>query len=1185
MVQDRIVPIRKPARPDPASSPARFYFFMAEHITGARPLDSALKRARALLALDQGYEPNIVRVSYPSQGGLNTFLLFPTYSEFAFWRASVDYNQTEVHRVIPDSHRCLHLDVEMPLSVPRERYEEMVWRLRCCVFSLCWRYLVHPDGRPFSNQDQSHFIEAVCEREPDAPGQDRHSTHLNFPQVVFPDNRAEYRFMHALYKSAEAVRAALPDMALYRSRTGASHSLRMARCIKLNKPQSLLVTRNHHHALHYHDPCWIQGNYDDSPNRVVLGRELFDPLPDEGRLDRPVALGPARQPRVVPVPEVVQDYVRRLWPGREFHLCRDGLLTSTFVGPSLPNVIFRAKPDFSYFALLMLMLSYGRCCFEGFYELVRRLRPDSASSTEERLKKYRLRYESCLRHYVPQHRGSVLKRIAKFLPGGEDQLPLFCPFTPAATTTCRLSFLVHHNEKSGRFFVHCLGCQRMRQMGTETSVPRTTYFCSRYVSDHLGLGRLAGEARSTLVLNAGMGLGKTHWLRDELRFSEPKTVLSVTVRVVLAHCFEERFGGHLYSSTGGRYFEWYETQEQEDKPAWMAIQLESLKRYGESFRKHSKPLPTLDVLVLDEFWSLMAQVASSTMDRRHRECVDVLLCLMRLATHVVVLDADAHAEGVPYDMIAETRTDHAIDVLYNTHLPVPLKKYSFMDYEALVEQLYQRVFAGHVVGICSGSLLEATALREVLRQRLQFDSQGMRDHEILSFSSQSTEDDMSTLRDADDLWPGKTVCFTPTVTVGFDFNPEDVGEEEREIYILCSSATAGPSTMLQMAGRFRQSLRVYLCMLPASVTAVRNLRPCTVHEVLGSCEANTARYKRIVQETAGGQYDEHGYFQVDNTDPLCRIAGWCKAERNSAMRNYVTALRLLLLQHGEPFEDMRVLPEVANARPPVLAEVLTETRWNEWRVECDSYEQAQAKREEVYTLYDFPAPPIPLAGSECAFLARTRVPNTLFQCWERLGGPEGLFHEDQALALYQADLAGHGHYTGFNDNAHPLASYHFTDQATGRPVAFNQFLAHTVCWVARLLQPFVREARNNRYVPGDELLRQHYGTAFFHDHYLKPLATPENAPLLELVGLTKTQLEKPIGRANALNCMLRKCLGLFNMTTLSRRVRYLGRTCTAYTLDWQRYDALRELIRGHSVYPYELLPLGLACPVREGIIL
>lgn len=1155
---------------------------MAEEISAQRPLEAALRRARELVALDQGYEPNIVRVRFPGFDASNRFLLFPTYAEFAFWRASVDLAQLEVHRVIPDGPRCLHLDVEMPLTVPRERFLDQLLLLRSCVYSLLWRYLHHADGRAFTIQDQESFIEAMCERVHDHPQQSRHSVHLNYPQVVFRNNRAEYRFMHALLKAAEQMRAALPDMALYRARAGASHSLRMARTIKLGKPESYLQPRTHTHNLHYHDPVWVATDHDDSPTRVVLGQELFDAVAAEGRADRSVQPGAARAPRVIPVPPMVQNYVRRLWPGREFHLRRDGMLTSTMVGPCLNHVILRAKPDFSYFALLMLMLSYGYCSFESFYELVQRLRPDSASTGEERRRKYHERYQSALRHYNPQLTLNYNKRIAKFLPNGEQGLPLFCPFTPLSETTCRLSFLVHFNEKSGRFFLHCLGCQRMRQVGTEISAFRTEYFCSRYVNGHLGLGRFATTERSTLVLNAGMGLGKTHWLQEELRFSEPTKVMFVTVRRVLADCFVGRFQCELYRSTGGRYFEWYEHQEGAALPAWMAIQLESLKRLGQSFRKHEQPLPALDVLVLDEYWSLLAQVASSTMDRRHRECVSVLLCLMRRATHVVVLDADAHAEGIPYDVITEARADHRVQTLYNMHLPVPLKQYQFMDYEELVEQLYQRVYDNHVVGVCSGSLLEAQALQSVLRQRLQFDTQGAREHEMLSYSSQSTEDDLAELREADAHWPGKTVVFTPTVTVGFDYNPDDEHESEREIYVLCSSSTAPPATMLQMVGRFRKSVRVYMCMLPAAVTAVRDMRPCTVQEVLNCCEANSARYRRIIQEAVGGDYDEHGYFQVDERDVLCRIAGWCKAERNSAMRDYVTVLRLLLLQHGELFSDTRRMPDMANNRPAVVAEVLTQTRWDDWLAECQTFATQPAKREEICIAYELEPPALPFAWSEYAFLARARVPNMMFRCWERIGGPEGLFRDEEATALYQADLGGHGLYTGYDDNTHPLMAYHFNAKATGRPVVFNQFWAHTICWVARLLQPFMHRCRNGRYVPGNELLEHHYGTEFFHEHYMQPLKLAENAPLLEMVGLTKSQLEKPLGRANALNSMLRKCLALFNMTTLSRRTRIQGRVCTSYTMDWARYDALRELLRGRSVYPYELLPLGLAAPELAG---
>lgn len=1148
-----------------------------EYIEGTRPLARALDRVKALRLLDQGYTPNVVRLRLPDYSF--RFVLFHSYAEHRFWRASMDFASVEAHRVVLDGPRALHVDIEMELTVARERFEEQLWRLRCCVFSLVRRFMTHEDGRPYSHQDHEHLVEAICERDPAAPNQSRHSAHLVFPQILLRDNLAEFRFMHALLKSCEAVRAALPDMALYHARKDATHSLRMARCVKLGKPESLLVCRTHTHNLDYHDPSWVEE--DDRLARFLLTAELFDSVPGEARR---VALGPNAPPKVIRVPDNVQDFVRRVWPGYEFTLRKEGVLTGVQVGPCLPSVILRPRPDFSYFSLAMLMLSYTTCSFEGYYELVRRLRPDSAASGPERLHKYKQRYNSAVQHYSAQLGINFNRRIAKFLPNGMEGLPLFCPFAPQGTATCRLSFVVHYNEKSERFFVHCMGCQNMRQVCSSTTLPRTTFFCRRYVNEHLGLGRTAGDARSTLVLNAGMGLGKTKWLSDELRFSEPSRVLFVTVRRVLADCFVGRFGCELYSSTSGQYFEWYERQSAGHLPAWMAIQLESLKRLGASFRKHEAPLPEVDVLVLDEYWSLLTQVASSTMDKRHRECVDVLLCLMRLARHVVVLDADAHAEGVPYEVLRETRQDHAITTLYNLHLPVPLKHYHFMDYTTLVEQLYQRIFDGHVVGICSGSLLEANALRDTIAARLQFDSQGERDYVPLSYSSQSSQEEIAMLSDANGLWPGKTVCFTPTVTVGFDFNPEDDQEREREIYALCSSSTASPATMLQMVGRFRKSTRVYLCMLPSAVTAVRDTRPVTVSEVLDSCDANTARYKRIVQETAGGQYDEHGYFRVDRADPLCRIAGWCKAERNSAMRNYVTVLRLLLLQHGEVFEERRVLPAVANDRPPVLAEVLVQTRWDDWLRECAAFANTQAKREELYALYEFEAPPLPLPGPECAFLQRTRLNNVLFRCWERLGGPEGLFHEEESRMLYQADLAGHGHYTGYDDSGHPLLAYHYNDKATGRPVAFNQYLAHTVSWMTRLLQPFMRATRGGRFVTGAELLKQHYGTQFFHEHYLAPLKDPNNAPLLELVGFTTRQLEKPLARANSMHSMLRKCLALFNMGTKSKRVRVFLVSQTAYSMDWERYDHLRELLQGHSVYPYELLPLGLCQPPAGSIL-
>lgn len=1131
-----------------------------QHFRGPGSLQAAINSYKLLVA-NGAESANIIR-QRTSAG--HEFILFCNYRDYYNYRMTT--GPRELHRVVLGK-RNLHIDLEAPMSLPLADFNSDVHQICQLVHGYVYRFMTDICGQPWQWSDYDKLVIARSARCPHFPEQTRRSVHLNFPQVRFKCNLGEYRFMHELLARVRALKLSVePDMNLYRSKPDTTHSLRLAGTEKLTEREtSFLQYETYIQQPYLHDPVW----FDPSDTTVEWTYVTFDAfqLPRVASEARATGMPerPSRMPRPV-IDQAVSEYLHVLWPRLECSIYpSQAPYVAATVRPDWMATIVHPVPGVKWFALAMMEQTRAGAGFDRFWELLQRVKPtEDGVDREKRKRKYRERYLSAQREFADHPRFLVENRtLAKFVRGGLDALPRFCPF---GVEGCAMDFAVYYIERSKRYFIHCRSCGNKRQVGTRDTFRDMGYFCSPYIDQFMPPGLFSVPGRATFVINSGMGTGKTTWLRQELLAANPVKVLMVSVRVVLAECYHHWIECDMYTAI--KDFRAY----YEDHPAraWIAIQLESLKRFARSF----DVLPSIDVLVLDEYWSLMLQFQSSTMERRMRECCNALFALMRLAQKVVILDADARPYGEPWEAVKRERGED-VALLYNLHLPDPVKHYTIMDYDALLERIYFRVRFSHLVGICSGSRLELESIQRSIADRLAQETDGEQEFVPLTYSSQSSDEHMLTVSRADELWQGMHVCYTPTITVGANYKPTENEEQEREreVFIIASELTASPTTMLQMAGRFRWSRRVCIAMLPTMFVTKTDAFSGTIDDVLVCCQENIARYRNTLAEHAPRVINSMGAWVVDPLDHATRMAAWCKAERLLARADYLGMLRLLILQHGERFVDERQLPPWMNTRPAVLQRVVSNCQLEQFEQTALRLSEDATARATLLLKYDVMPHQCNLTGRELAFLEHSERAVCYLQCLSLHGGLLGpLQNLDE---LYTAELIAGG--AAVEDAAqlyrHPLTRYLQSTTAQNKLMPLRETHALTIAWASRALSPFIQWCAVGQFATSKQIVEEIYDVEQFHADYMKPLSEPKNQDLFRMFGFSSSQLNKVPAKINSMLSILRKFAAIFELQITTRK-RLSHRAPSTFCMDFQRANDILQIARGQTC-GHELEPLAI----------
>lgn len=1102
----------------------------------------------------------------------NHFLVFESDQELRRWLLlQGELDRLELHTVLPgDRPRVLHMDFELDLPPAvrddpeqfralRARFDDSLGAYRCAVFNTVlrarcgWRY-----------DQEGQVIVARAERDDSYYEQTRFSAHMVWPQVLLRNALAEIRCVHAVAALARQLGATVAhDHELYRTSLDKIHSLRLAGCSKYPLRLITVLRLRGDHPHHYHDPSWVERDPEDPPMmRWMLDSSKFDPCPEELR-----ALPPTLQGTPRPRPTLaLQGFLARIVPAGRLSGdmdCGDWQAPDTVhlrPRPSLlglPGVRGR-ELGWRKVAYLFLSSQHDQS-FDAFYQALEQIRPRVAIDRRARREKYLLRYEQFRRFLPAWPRPYSLPALLRAL-----DLEQSCPdalarwrFCPIGGGDCLVNFQVTESRDTGRFFIECLSCGNRRQVGARDTYMHSEYFCARYLNQYLTPAALEPEG-TTLAVNSNMGTGKTTYLREQLglRRQEWKKVAMITVRRSLAGCFKAALGplGLVdYREIEDKdYFRFFA----EDRQRWLVVQMESLYRMGQSYKRVKLPLPELDLLVLDEYLSLCKQLLSQTMNHRHRGVWEVLTALIRRAKRVVVLDADFVPEDVPYEYLREHRPALGFRVLHNLHLPVPLKTLRIVDYPVWYERARTAALAREPVSYVSASRAELVAVHRAIEEEV---AQALPEESRATqlYSSDASEEIMAQVPLCNELWGDMDVVgITPSVTVGVDY----VGRA-RLLLALASRMSCDPQTLLQMLGRFREATDVLLSLLAGAGTPKKNFKsPLTTDEVLDAANTKALEYIERVSEGTTRLDDETGVYRLDLGDWLARMTAWGVAQRWLAQHDYIGALRWSVLSHGDRCVDERQVHEQQQQRPELVRQVVEsdrQERYNQRAEVLGSSEQHQERVKQALGIDNYNR--VQLPGKALAFLEACRP--QLFMCntWRSLGGHLGLLNGARLLEVYAADMQAHGEWCGQDYSGNPLYNLLAAERNTHRPLPLNRFLADLVHRATLILGPFMRRARDNWVIAKDLAHPScEYGQQEWWQEVLEPLRRPEHAQVVQALRLTESHLAHPLCSAKSLNSLLRNALSLFEMRFEVRRARVREGGKQVQHTYW-RYDKEREV--------------------------
>lgn len=1083
----------------------------------------------------------------------------------------------ELHTVIRGNQpRTLHMDFEldfvpgMDLRDLRDRFDDALVHYRTAVFNEVLK------GRCGLRYDQENLVEVrLCERDFDAPHQTRFSAHLVWPQVILEDNMAELRCVVLVGELARQLGARVQhDPALYRVDPDLTkcHSLRMAGCSKY-PPRSHEVLRiRGSHAHRQYDPSWVDRDDCDGMMRFTLRANQFPPVAEEARVVPPVAASETRHVR--PDPELLAFHTHCLG------VCL-GHDRSDWQAPD--TVHFRPRPvhlaapgikgvaDVPWRKLAYLHLSSeADDSFESFWRSLEHLRPRMLQNRDQRRAKYHERYISLKRWLPAWPRPYSLQAMLRVLdleqscPEALKQMR-YCPFGHEG---CFINYALTLSRKTGRFFLECFSCGNRRIIGERGDHCRSVhYFCTHYLNQHLGADLLTPE-RTTIAVCSNMGTGKTTYLREQLALhgKDWPVVLCISVRRSLADCLAESLNLKDYRQLRGDFRGYFE--DANNPRRWGVVQLESLKGFGDSYRKADEALPEVDLLVLDEYVSLCKQMLSSTMQQRHRQVWSVFESLLRLAKRVVVLDADYQPSDVPHEFLVACRGALETRVYYNLHLPVPLKRMRILDYETWYQEVLNALCEGRPVSIVSGSRAELEGVHRSITEELAMANP---DQSIASqlYSSQSLPEIRAQVPQCNIFWDGlDAIGITPVVTVGVDYQGDP-----RLLAAMALPGSCDAETIGQMLGRFRRSEECVVTVLPGPGIPRKYFKPpMTCDEVIEAVNSKAREYlERLTQ--ANYELDVHtGVYQSADGNWLDRITAWGVAKRWQARHDYTGVFQHVVLTHGDVCQDMRRMSEDMPQRPPLVQMAIKSDRveqYNQRRaaIEADPDLQRtikQAMRVDPYNTRE-------LDAKALVYLERCAPQVWLFRAWRQLGHP---VDPGRATELLGADMQAHGEWVGRDLSHNPLYDLLMPERNSRKPLPLNNFQGDLLARVALILEPFMQRAHRT-WVPATQFVGPEceYAQEEWFERNMKPLRLPENGHMITALRPTDVLLARPCTSPKSLAVLLRNALALFDMRFEVRKEVRRRHKHTYWRFDFDREEKLNALLEDPDVNTTDLQPL------------
>lgn len=286
---------------------------------------------------------------------------------------------------------------------------------------------------------------------------------------------------------------------------------------------------------------------------------------------------------------------------------------------------------------------------------------------------------------------------------------------------------------------------------------------------------LATGKIKTLCVKSSMGTGKTYLVINYIKTYDPKRILVVSTRQAFTHDVTSRLKSLNFVS----YLEDKYTINEQDR---VVVQLESLERI-----LTDGDCEPFDLIVIDEIKSVMEHFDSSTITQNSENIYNLLksLCYSE-KTKLICLDADFDKSCEKY-----VKQFGSYKIIENEYKGIQREIVLTKNFDYFIGNVFEKVKAGKKVCICG---LSSERLAEIAKK---LDEIGI---SYIIHTRNTNDKNKKALKNVNEEWiKYQVVLFSPTITIGVDFNIEYFDY----IFAMINQKSTTPRNLLQMLGRVR----------------------------------------------------------------------------------------------------------------------------------------------------------------------------------------------------------------------------------------------------------------------------------------------------------------------------------------------------------------------------------------------
>jgi hypothetical protein len=300
-----------------------------------------------------------------------------------------------------------------------------------------------------------------------------------------------------------------------------------------------------------------------------------------------------------------------------------------------------------------------------------------------------------------------------------------------------------------------------------------------------------------IVIQSDYGTGKTHVCIEKIKETKPQSVLWLTCRIKFADSLLVR----LHNNGLSQFQIYNKCPKGEISPTkfpFLVMQINSIHRLPCDFK--------YDLIICDEIESCTSMLSAPILTKR-RSCVDTFQRLTRKANATIF--GDGNISQRTWDLMAGLKLPReSTHFEHNTFMPRDMLACRVKNNKVLLWQIYQHLKEGKKICVFSsttGFIMDK--LIPMFKHEFPNDKYLVYLGKDKAKAFKELHDrDVDQIGDVEKDWADKNVrmvCYTPTITVGVDFNTPGVFDN---IFFAGMNGLASPRTIMQAIHRIRKPI-------------------------------------------------------------------------------------------------------------------------------------------------------------------------------------------------------------------------------------------------------------------------------------------------------------------------------------------------------------------------------------------